>query len=179
MSPQHAWLMTSVLRDVVLHGTAAGTVGGQVSFPTAGKTGTTNDGNDVWFIGFTPELVTGVWMGFDQPTKIIGNAQGGRLAAPAWTAMMKEVYDRRPTPREWSRPDGLTLAEIDITSGYKATTLCPTDVRYMESFIPGTEPTEFCPLHVFDPFGGSTIGGTGAPGATATPAAAPAAAPPH
>ena len=104
MSPQHAWLMTSVLRDVVLHGTAAGSVGGQVNFPTAGKTGTTNDGNDVWFIGFTPELVTGVWMGFDQPTKIIGNAQGGRLAAPAWTSMMKEVYDRRPIPREWSRP---------------------------------------------------------------------------
>ena len=179
MSPQQAWLMTSVLRDVVLHGTAAGSVGGQVNFPTAGKTGTTNDGNDVWFIGFTPELVTGVWMGFDQPTKIIGNAQGGRLAAPAWTTMMKEVYDRRPTPREWSRPDGLTLAEIDITSGYKATTLCPTDVRYMESFIPGTEPTEFCPLHVFDPFGGSTVGGAGFPGATATPAAAPAAAPPH
>ena len=179
MTPQHAWLMTSVLRDVVLHGTAAGTVGGQVNFPTAGKTGTTNDGNDVWFIGFTPELVTGVWMGFDQPTKIISNAQGGRLAAPAWTTMMKEIYDRRPIPREWSRPDGLTLAEVDITSGYKATTLCPTDVRYMESFIPGTEPTEFCPLHLFDPFGGSTVGGAAAPGGTATPAAAPAAAPPH
>jgi penicillin-binding protein 1A len=179
MSTQQAWLMTSVLRDVVLHGTAAGTVGGQVNFPTAGKTGTTNDGNDVWFIGFTPELVTGVWMGFDQPTKIISNAQGGRLAAPAWTTMMKEIYDRRPIPREWSRPDGLTLAEVDITSGYKATTLCPTDVRYMESFIPGTEPTEFCPLHLFDPFGGSTVGGATPPGATATPAAAPASAPPH
>ena len=179
MSTQQAWLMTSVLRDVVLHGTAAGTVGGQVNVPTAGKTGTTNDGNDVWFIGFTPELVTGVWMGFDQPTKIISNAQGGRLAAPAWTTMMKEIYDRRPIPREWSRPDGLTLAEVDITSGYKATTLCPTDVRYMESFIPGTEPTEFCPLHLFDPFGGSTVGGATPPGATATPAAAPASAPPH
>ena len=182
MSPQQAWLMTSVLRDVVLHGTAAGSVGMQINFPAGGKTGTTNDGFDVWFIGFTPELVTGVWMGFDQPTKIISNAQGGRLAAPAWTSMMKEVYDRRPIPREWSRPDGLTLAEIDITSGYKATTLCPTDVRYMESFIPGTEPIEFCPLHLFDPFGGSTVGGaavTAPPGATPTPqgAAAPPAAP--
>ncbi len=171
MSRQHAWLMTSVLRDVVLHGTAAGTVGGQVNFPTAGKTGTTNDGNDVWFIGFTPELVTGVWMGFDQPSKIISNAQGGRLAAPAWTTMMREIYERRLIPADWPRPDGLTVSEVDITSGYKATTLCPADVRYMESFIPGTEPSEFCPLHLFDPFGGSAAG---TQPATAPPPAAPA-----
>ena len=85
---------------------------------------------------------------------------------------MNEVYDRRPIPREWPRPDGLTLAEVDITSGYKATTLCPIDVRYMESFIPGTEPVEFCPLHVFDPFGGSTVGGAVTPGGAAAPAAA-------
>jgi penicillin-binding protein 1A len=187
MTQQHAWLMTSVLRDVVLHGSAAGTVGGQINFPAAGKTGTTNDGNDVWFIGFTPELVTGVWMGFDQPVKITSNAQGGRLAAPAWTAMMKEIYERRLVPREWPRPDGLTLAEVDNTTGYKATALCPTDVRYMESFIPGTEPTEFCPVHLFDPFGGGASGSTAAPaaatgtrpasGAPAVPPVAPAPAP--
>ena len=62
--------MTDVLRDVVRHGTAVGSVGSRINFPAGGKTGTTNDGFDVWFIGFTPDLVTGVWIGFDQPKKI-------------------------------------------------------------------------------------------------------------
>ncbi len=176
MSTQHAWLMMSVLRDVVLNGTAAGSVGARINFPAGGKTGTTNDGNDVWFIGFTPDLVTGFWMGFDQPTKIIANAQGGRLAAPAWTTLMREIYERRPVPGGWGRPDGLTVTEVDITTGYKATAMCPPEVHYMESFIPGTEPAEYCPIHVFDPFGGSTGGATPAP--TVAPAAGPPASPP-
>ena len=90
--------MTDALRDVVRHGTAVGSVGARINFPAGGKTGTTNDGFDVWFIGFTPDLVTGVWIGFDQPKKIKANAQGGVLAAPAWTAMMREVYERRAHP---------------------------------------------------------------------------------
>ena len=74
-------------------GTAAGVFGrAGFNIPAGGKTGTTNDGMDVWFIGFTQDLVTGVWMGFDKKTRIKGDAQGGRLAAPAWTMMMKEVY---------------------------------------------------------------------------------------
>ena len=99
MDTAHAWLMTDALRDVVRHGTAVGSVGARINFPAGGKTGTTNDGFDVWFIGFTPDLVTGVWIGFDQPRKIKANAQGGVLAAPAWTAMMREVYERRAHPR--------------------------------------------------------------------------------
>jgi penicillin-binding protein 1A len=147
MDPAHAWLMNDALRDVVRHGSAASSVGAQINFPAGGKTGTTNDGFDVWFIGFTSELVTGVWMGFDQPKKIKANAQGGILAAPAWTMMMKEVYERRSPPPGWERPDGLTLAEIDKGTGGLATPLCPKDERYVESFIPGTEPTNYCPLH--------------------------------
>ena len=106
LEPSVAWLITDVLRDVVRRGTAAGTVGAQINFTAAGKTGTTNDGFDVWFVGFTPELVTGVWIGFDQPKKIMNNAQGGRLAAPAWTTMMKEVYDRRSTSLLVESPGG-------------------------------------------------------------------------
>ncbi|HSB54846.1 MAG TPA: penicillin-binding transpeptidase domain-containing protein, partial [Gemmatimonadales bacterium] len=104
-----AWLMLDGLRDVVRRGTAAGAVGSQFSIPAGGKTGTTNDYTDVWFIGFTADLVGGVWMGMDRPQKIIENAQGGRLAAPAWTAMMKEIYERRPAPPPWPRPTGLTV----------------------------------------------------------------------
>jgi penicillin-binding protein 1A len=157
----HAWLMTDVLRDVVRHGTAVGAVGARINFPAGGKTGTTNDGFDVWFIGFTPDLVTGVWIGFDQPRKIKSNAQGGILAAPAWTAMMREIYERRSIPAAWSRPSGLSALDIDKTTGYKATPFCPKDVHYIESFIPGTEPTGFCPIH--SPFGsvGGVMGGTG------------------
>jgi hypothetical protein len=85
------------------------------------------------------------------------------LAAPAWTAMMREVYERRAIPAAWPRPDGLTALDIDKTTGYKATPFCPKDVHYIESFIPGTEPTAFCPIH--SPFGAvggaSPLGGTG------------------
>ncbi len=169
MSREHAWLMVDVLRDVVRRGTAAGSVGSKINFPAGGKTGTTNDYNDVWFVGFTPDLVTGVWMGFDRPTKIMNNAQGGRLAAPAWTAMMNEVYDRRPAPSAWARPSALTVAEVDNTTGYLAAPVCPKEVHYIESFIPGTEPTEYCPVHtqgIFNPFG---IGAGAQQGDTTTP----------
>jgi penicillin-binding protein 1A len=171
----HAWLMTDALRDVVRHGTAVGSVGARINFPAGGKTGTTNDGFDVWFIGFTPDLVTGVWIGFDQPRKIKSNAQGGVLAAPAWTAMMREVYERRAVPTSWPRPSGLTALDIDKTTGYKATPFCPKDVHYIESFIPGTEPTGFCPIH--SPFGnvGGVMGGAGpAPNQGPPPSTAPA-----
>src|SRR5689334_4980911 len=169
MDTAHAWLMTDALRDVVRHGTAVGSVGSRINFPAAGKTGTTNDGFDVWFIGFTPDLVTGVWIGFDQPRKIKANAQGGVLAAPAWTAMMREVYERRAIPSAWPRPDGLTALDIDKTTGYKATPFCPKDVHYIESFIPGTEPTAFCPIH--SPFG--AVGGVSSPLGGTAPDGAP------
>jgi hypothetical protein len=76
--------------------------------------------------------------------------------------MMREVYERRAIPTAWPRPDGLTALDIDKTTGYKATPFCPKDVHYIESFIPGTEPTAFCPIH--SPFG--AVGGTGPMGGT-------------
>ena len=149
MDEQHMWLVTNMLQGVVDGGTAttAVRVRGQFRHPAGGKTGTTNDGTDVWFIGFTPELVTAVWIGFDEPTKIKANAQGGLLAAPAWAAFMRAVYERRPAPANWTRPDGLVLASIDNTTGYRATDFCPRQAVYFEWFVPGTEPTEFCPYH--------------------------------
>jgi penicillin-binding protein 1A len=151
MDRQHMWIVTSMLRDVVDRGTAFGAIRARGAFthPAGGKTGTTNDGTDVWFNGFTTELVTVVWMGFDDPKKIQYNAQGGRLAAPVWSELMNEVYERRPAPPAWQQPDGLELAEIDNTTGYRATPFCPREARYFEWFIPGTEPTEPCPVHRF------------------------------
>jgi penicillin-binding protein 1A len=171
MDTAHAWLMTDVLRDVVRHGTAVGSVGARINFPAGGKTGTTNDGFDVWFIGFTPDMVTGLWIGFDQPKKIKANAQGGVLVAPAWTAMMREVYERRSVPVAWSRPPGLTALDVDKTTGYKATPFCPKDVHYIESFIPGTEPGAFCPVH--SPFGSIGVMGGESPEPQQSPAGPP------
>jgi penicillin-binding protein 1A len=150
MDREHMWLVTNMLEGVLKpRGTAWGAVRARGAFtpPAGGKTGTTNDGTDVWFIGFTPEMVTAVWIGFDQPQKIMANAQGGRLAAPAWAEYMREVYERRPTPAGWERPDGLTLLRIDATTGYRATDFCPREATYFEWFIPGTEPGGYCPYH--------------------------------
>jgi penicillin-binding protein 1A len=171
MDTLHAWLMTDALRDVVRHGTAVGSVGARINFPAGGKTGTTNDGFDVWFIGFTPDMVTGMWIGFDQPRKIKANAQGGVLVGPAWSAMMREVYERRSVPSSWSRPSGLSALDVDKTTGYKATPFCPKDVHYIESFIPGTEPAAFCPVH--SPFGSIGVMGGESPEPQQTPAGPP------
>ena len=100
-----------------------------------------------WYIGFTPDLVTGVWVGFDRKQTIMANAQGGRLAAPAWTMMMKEVYERRRAPGAWPMPAGLTSVEVDGSTGYLPTGACPKDLIRAEFFYPGTEPTERCPVH--------------------------------
>jgi penicillin-binding protein 1A len=111
MSPSAAWLIVDMMKGVVQRGTAAGSVwGAGFRVPSGGKTGTTNDGADVWYVGYTADLVAGVWMGFDKPRKIMANAQGGRLAAPAFTQFMLEVYRRKPVPPDWPRPDGVVFA---------------------------------------------------------------------
>jgi len=148
MSQEEAWLMVSVMKDVVQRGTAAGSVGSQFHYPAGGKTGTTNDGTDVWFIGYTSDLVAGVWMGFDKPQKIKSNAQGGLLAAPAWTAFMNEVYKRKPAPRDWPTPPNIITQTIDVTTNMLATAYCPPSVVGKEYFIPGTDPISPCDVHM-------------------------------
>ena len=147
LSAPEAWLMVSMMKDVVQRGTAAGSVGSRFFVPSGGKTGTTNDGADVWYIGYTADLVAGVWMGFDRPTKIKANAQGGELAAPAYTSFMTETYRRRPAPPDWPRPDGITTREIDRTTGDLANPYCPPDSVVTEYFIAGTEPIQECTVH--------------------------------
>jgi penicillin-binding protein 1A len=134
--------MVSMMKDVIQRGTAAGSVGSQFRLPAGGKTGTTNDGTDVWFIGYTSDLVAGVWMGFDKPQTIKSNAQGGLLAAPAWTAFMNEVYRRKPAPPDWPRPEGIVVREIDPATGLLAGPGCSGSVT--EYFIIGTDPVQQC-----------------------------------
>jgi penicillin-binding protein 1A len=119
LSTAEAWVMVDMLKDVVLRGSAVGRVwNAGFRVPSAGKTGTTNDGADVWFVGFTANLVAGVWIGFDKPKKIMSDAQGGRLAAPAYTNFMIEVYRRRPEPPDWPRPASVLPFSVDTAMGY-------------------------------------------------------------
>jgi penicillin-binding protein 1A len=148
MSTDQAYVLNDMLRDVVRYGTGAGAVRRSgFALPAGGKSGTTNDYTDVWFVGFTRELVAGFWMGFDNPQTIKSNAQGGVLVAPAWAAFMKEVYERRAPAGDWTRPTGMVQREIDVTSGKLATPYCPPSVRRWEAFSPSAVPVEFCPLH--------------------------------
>ncbi len=143
LSPEESWLMVSMMKDVVVKGSAARIWANGFHVPAGGKTGTTNDGADVWFIGYTADLVAGVWMGFDKPQKIKANAQGGELAAPAWAAFMTEVYRRKPEPPDWPRPDGVVVREIDAITGRLANSSCLANVT-TEFFVTGTEPTKSC-----------------------------------
>jgi penicillin-binding protein 1A len=149
LSPEEAWIMVDMMKDVIRRGTAAGSVwGAGFHYPAGGKTGTTNDGTNVWFIGYTADLLAGVWMGFDKPKKIMPDAQGGRLAAPAWTAFMVDVYRRRQAPPDWPRPQTIITREIDFSTGLLQTPYCPRDMVGPEVYIPGTEPTRECDRHL-------------------------------
>ena len=145
LSPEEAWIMVSMMKDVVLRGTANQAVWqGGFQYPSGGKTGTTNDGADVWYIGYTADLVAGIWMGFDRPQKIKSNAQGGVLAAPAWTSFMSETYQRRPPPPDWPRPQALVIREIDRRTGLLRSPACPPADVIVEYYLAGTEPMREC-----------------------------------
>ncbi|MFA6166867.1 MAG: PBP1A family penicillin-binding protein [Gemmatimonadaceae bacterium] len=145
LAPEEAWLMVDMMKDVLRRGSAAGAMAASgFRLPAGGKTGTTNDYTDVWFIGYTADLVAGVWMGFDKPQKIMPNAQGGRLAAPAWAQFMIEAYQRKPSPPDWPRPSSLVSKQVDELTGLLANPGCPAEDAYYEWFIPGTEPLAEC-----------------------------------
>jgi len=145
LSPEEAYLMVSMMKDVNVRGTAAGAVGSAgFRIPSGGKTGTTNDGADVWYIGYTPDLVAGVWLGMDRPRPIKGNAQGGDLAAPAWTAFMTEVYRRKPAPPDWPQPAGIVAVELVAGTNLLYIPECVGAPVVTEYFIAGLEPVESC-----------------------------------
>ncbi len=166
-----ARVAVSMLEDVATRGTAATALrvvaGLPPEFPAGGKTGTTNDGTDTWFIGFTPSLMAAVWFGMDQPQQIRPRATGGGDAAPVWGRFMKQVYygaedwdgtavaeDGTPTegapmlevPEPWPVLQGLVTRQVDDRTGMLASQWCPAERVYTELYIEGTEPTEPCDL---------------------------------
>jgi penicillin-binding protein 1A len=132
--PETAYLVTSMLQDVVRFGTGRNAQG--LGRPTAGKTGTTNDLHDAWFVGYTPELLTVVWVGFDNKVPLGRLETGGRVSAPIWKAFMAQALAKVP-PGEFSVPDGLTCIQIDPLTGTRA---LPGSPSRLECFRKGTEP---------------------------------------
>jgi penicillin-binding protein 1A len=159
VSPRTAFLMTSMLADVVNYGTAYKARQEGFTHPAAGKTGTTNDYVDAWFVGFTPHLATGVWVGFDKPRTIIANGFAGELAVPMWARFMKQAT-ASDKPDTFKAPQGLTTAAVCRVSGLLPNGACDRVVT--EYFARGTTPTEICQEHNF--FGASGQLATAYPG---------------
>jgi 1A family penicillin-binding protein len=147
IDPAVAYLIDDVLSEALARGSGAPARAAGFRGAAAGKTGTTNDGVDAWFIGFTPELVTGVWIGFDEPRPIVPNASGGRVAAPVWGRMMARHYRGRQSPPPWKAPGNIVAHEIDPGSGLVLEEGCwPLEGQpYRELFIAGREPRSICP----------------------------------
>src|SRR3982075_3317855 len=153
MDPRDAFQLTSMLEGVVDNGTARVVREMGVKGAVAGKTGTTNNAADVWFVGYTPSLVAGVWFGYDTPRAIAPHASGGHLAAPAWADFYLNGW-REPasSANGWSPPSGMTMRVIDPSTGMLAGEWCP--IRQRQYFKPGTEPTEVCNVHTEQQPGG-------------------------
>ncbi|NIP79226.1 MAG: hypothetical protein GWM90_08460 [Gemmatimonadetes bacterium] len=174
LEPEVAYIMVDMMKDVVNAGSGAAVRNpdqGNIPYtlPVAGKTGTTNDATDVWFAGFTPNLLAVVWLGFDMPQPILPSAAGGVYAAPVWADFVRPVYfdegearagsgteaePRIAFPQDWPRPDGLVTAVIDRGTGELFNPdWCPQDAMREELYLPGTEPTELCDVHAPGLFG--------------------------
>jgi penicillin-binding protein 1B len=143
ISPQLAYMMQFMLEQVMVgRGTGAGARTMGFRRPAAGKTGTTNDAKDAWFAGFTPNLLTVVWTGFDQKEDL--KLTGAQASLPAWTNFMKAATATRPA-LNFVMPPGLVQEVVDPTTGYKATPYCP--VRIDGVFPQDSAPTQLCPVH--------------------------------
>jgi penicillin-binding protein 1A len=145
LSPETALTMTNMLASVMENGTAASARALGLAVPAAGKTGTTDDYTDAWFIGYTPDLVAGTWVGFDRKRKIGPNMTGAAAALPIWVDMIAAATKGKP-PAEFPVPSGVVSRQICAQTGLLANPGCPeTEV---ELFREGSEPTGACNVHL-------------------------------
>jgi penicillin-binding protein 1B len=136
------FLVTDMMRSVLNEGTGAGARAAGFTLDAAGKTGTTNDLRDAWFVGFTPELLTVVWVGFDDNQPV--GLSGAQAALPIWTQFMTRGLAGHVSV-SFNVPEGVTFADIDATTGKLATPGCPKVIH--EPFVAGTEPSALCEIH--------------------------------
>ncbi len=168
ISATTAYLMTNMLADVVNAGTAAGVRSAGFTLPAAGKTGTTNDYYDAWFVGYTPSLLAGVWVGFDQPKSILPRGFAADVAVPMWASFMKDAT-RGAKPEPFKAPSGLVAVQVCRVSGQLATTACfnaDADARaqgqrpviYTDYFVSGRAPVGYCTDHLDTPIAKAVTG---------------------
>jgi penicillin-binding protein 1A len=140
LKPEVAYVMVSLMRSVIDEGTAHGAIAGKMRRPAAGKTGTSNGQRDAWFVGFTPDLLAAVWVGFDDMKKLGRGEAGGKTAAPIWADFMAKATAGRPT-KDFAQPPGVVVQRIDKASGLLAAAGQETNTLD-EVFLDGTAPTE-------------------------------------
>jgi membrane carboxypeptidase/penicillin-binding protein len=143
--PESAFLVVHMMRSVLLNGTAGGAwaMGLPRGIDVAGKTGTTNDLRDAWFVGFTPELLVAVWVGFDDNSPVY--LSGARAALPIWVDFMKNALAGVSSSRFQVPASNIIFVDVDPTTGLRATPSCPK--VFSEAFVAGTEPQEYCSWH--------------------------------
>jgi len=139
ISPELAYLATDLLRAAVFDTRGTGRGARELGREVGGKTGTTNFGGDAWFVGFSPDVVTGVWVGYDEK-RVLGKGEtGGRTALPIWRAYMRHALDEFPK-RDFPVPSGIVFARVDPETGMLAD--AGTENAYLQAFAEGTEPTQ-------------------------------------
>ena len=142
-----AYLLLDLMKGVMDRGTGARTRWMyQFNRPAAGKTGTTDNWSDAWFVGFTPQLSAGVWIGVDDPQVSLGEDRfGNEVALPIWARVMREIHQTFDLPvRNWEMPEDIVQLDICRVTKDRPTKFCP---REKEIFIRGTEPPDRCQVH--------------------------------
>ena len=160
ISPQVAYIMTSLLQSTVTEGTLMGAAIGVGGFerPMAGKTGTTQNWSDAWTVGFSPQVTTAVWYGFDLGNRSLGvELTGAIIAGPAWAEFMKSIHRTLPVLQFPKPPTGLSTVSVCAVSGQLPTQYCPDIIP--EIFLSGTEPRVFCEIHQYEASRSETIEG--------------------
>jgi penicillin-binding protein 1A len=143
LPPEVAYVMVSLMRSVIDEGTARAAVAGKLHRPVAGKTGTSNGQRDAWFVGFTPDLLAAVWVGFDDMKKLGRGEAGGKTAAPIWADFMLKATAGKPT-KDFAQPPGVVVQRIDKATGLLAAPGQESGTLD-EVFLDGTAPTQQAP----------------------------------
>jgi penicillin-binding protein 1A len=144
LNSQTAYIMVNLMTSVINNGTASAARRAGFDRPAAGKTGTTDDFSDNWFIGYTPNITAGAWVGFDDKTSIGANQTGASNALPIWTSFMLAATQYYPY-KDFEIPSGILFRDVDPETGQLATDRCPETIR--EVFTEKTVPTERCQKH--------------------------------
>ncbi|MGO9378548.1 MAG: penicillin-binding protein 1A [Dissulfurispiraceae bacterium] len=149
LTPAGSFLITSMMEDVIRYGTG---MRANIGRPAAGKTGTSNDYKDAWFVGYTPDLVAGVWVGFDDMRRSLGSGEvGGRASAPIWQRFMKNVLNNEAAP-DFAIPPGIVKMRIDTTTGQPTSFFASDTSTIDEYFKEGTVSSSSSPFSHISPY---------------------------